>query len=201
MKKLLFLIPLLFMVLIGCNKKEVAPPVTDGVFGKPLTIRAKFLADVAALRKDGMKHVNTADDMVEFNRKVIRLNEQARKDFHKEAELMKLPLDIPFVDSTNRQVMQLLSVKMIGLDFEMATFAIRARMIQPVYLNYKGRLIPKSFMAYMADGKGKPVTPGRYDWLRGSYDKQFEIGDTVEFLSTVPDYHNYPALKQFIFRY
>jgi hypothetical protein len=123
MKKSIFYAALLIAgtILFGCNSKKHTAVGSNGYFGNLLSIKENYAYDDSVLSVKAQTEIKSMDEAIAMQSKKNKLETDAKEDFSKEVAKTTLPINVPFVDSSDGKDYTVKEVKITKITWNGAT--------------------------------------------------------------------------------
>ncbi len=201
MKKQLWAVMIAAIVGSGCGgSKEKSNLSSDGLLGKLPSIVADYKKADSALEAEAKTSAKSMDDLVKFQSKQNKMKEDAKKEFDEEVAKMKLPVTVPFVDSTDGKLMKIQSVQITELKWDYARIMVKAQLLSASEKTMGGQVLPTEAFGWMIDKAGAPVKSVTDNWFIAMSTQELKQGDVAELTSTVNSLAKTATLAKMVFR-
>jgi hypothetical protein len=185
----------------GCGgAKEKSSVSSEGLLGKLPSIVDTYKKGDSTLEAEAKTSAKSMDDLVALQSKANKLKEDSKKEFTDAAAQIKLPLDIPFADSTDGKTMKIQSVQITELKWEGMKILVKAQMITPSE-KIMGEIVkPTEVFAWMIDKAGAPVKAVSENWFMAMSSQNYKAGDVAELNSSIGNYVKTASLAKLVFK-
>lgn len=174
---------------------------SNGYFGKLAAIKLAYKADDSTLTAKARTEAKTADDIVAFQSKINKLEEDARAEFKNEATKIGLPITIPFVDSSGNAGYVVKDAKIIKAEWDRATLEATIELKTDSEKTMGGQNVQLTVPALMLDENNKVIKDHAYDnWVILAVTKEMKAGETQKVTGVISINAANSALKKLVFR-
>ncbi len=206
MKKLLSAMFLLLVIAFfaGCGNEKGSTDKkleSKGYFGKLVSIKMNYKADDSTLTAKARTEAKSADDLVAFQSKLNKLEEDAKAEFAAEAGKLGLPITIPFVDSTGNTGYVVKDAKITAIDWDRATIEATIELKTDSEKTAGGQNVQLSVPVLMLDENNSIIKDHNYDnWVILGVSKEMKAGETHQVTGGVSINPANAAMKKLVFK-
>ncbi len=193
----------LVIAMAGCGGNGTTEKKLEskGYFGKLAAIKAAYKADDSTMVAKAKTEAKSADDLVAFQSKINKLEEDAKAEFKAETAKMKFPITLPFVDSAGSTAYVVKDAKITAVDWDRATIEATIEVKTDSEKTMGGQNVQFTVPALMLDENGKVIKDHSYDaWLILAVSKEMKAGETHTVSGVVSVNAANAALNKLIFK-
>lgn len=181
MKPLSKLISLFLIIgLCSCNSQSAEKKVENsGYFGKLLSIKQAYYLEDSIVTARVKTESKSVDDLVAAKSKLAKMEAEAKAEFNKAAAEITLPINIPFIDSTENNAYSIKDVKITSFEWNRAILEASIQLKVNSEKTIGGQIVPFTVPALMLNSDNQVLKDHAFDnWIMLSALKEMKVGET-----------------------
>ncbi len=185
----------------GCGgSKEKSNLSSDGLLGKLPSIIDTYKKADSALEAKAKNSAKSMDDLIKYQSDANKLKDDAKKEFAEEAAKIKLPLTIPFTDSTDGKGIKVQSVQITELSWDNIKVVVKGQTQAAAEKTMGGQVMANEVFGIFLDKAGSPVRQGSENWFIASNITEVKAGDVIELNGSIHNYVKFAPIAKIVFK-